>query len=295
MCGAHAGFDFLGYTVARSSGLAALLVRCTLHVYACYLCMLVIGPVQRLGAALMLEIPDHSIRSPRGSILFSGGLAPGADSVVVLGQVLYMCFEAMVLLNGLIGVFGNAFVADMHDAAEAEEKAAEEGPARTNEPVRRETDLASAMRERLKGALGLPAFYTLVGLQAVVALAEPVAVGLRHVMPGDRWLDLQAALLALSTAFYLVQNGAALAAAGPERSLAGLLRHLLDGSVLFETVCLGLGWGLLWVRPGIAALRCFRVFRILWLFDFGDRLSIEHPEDHFLLPSNICLLTVQVT
>ena len=34
---------------------------------------------------------------------------PGLGALLVL----FMCLEAMVLLNGLIGVFGDAFVADV--------------------------------------------------------------------------------------------------------------------------------------------------------------------------------------
>lgn len=38
-----------------------------------------------------------------------------------------------------------------------------------------------------------------------------------------------------------------------------------DGKYLLSFVCLLNGFIFIWRRPGVAALRCFRVFRILWL------------------------------
>lgn len=37
-----------------------------------------------------------------------------------------------------------------------------------------------------------------------------------------------------------------------------------EGVYLLELMLLTLGWSLIFIKPGIAALRCFRVFRLLW-------------------------------
>ena len=37
-----------------------------------------------------------------------------------------------------------------------------------------------------------------------------------------------------------------------------------EGEYMFECACLVLGWVFIFVRPGIATLRCFRVYRLLW-------------------------------
>ncbi len=42
----------------------------------------------------------------------------------------------------------------------------------------------------------------------------------------------------------------------------------LDRLALAELIPLVFGWGCIFTSPGIAALRCFRVFRFLWFLDF---------------------------
>lgn len=37
-----------------------------------------------------------------------------------------------------------------------------------------------------------------------------------------------------------------------------------EGEYLLEFLCLAGGWAYIFILPGIAALRCFRVFRLLW-------------------------------
>ena len=52
----------------------------------------------------------------------------------------------------------------------------------------------------------------------------------------------------------------------------GYAAAVLQPAVLFEGLCLSLGWAFIFSAPGLAALRCFRVFRLLWIFDlyFGS-------------------------
>lgn len=37
-----------------------------------------------------------------------------------------------------------------------------------------------------------------------------------------------------------------------------------EGEYVLEGIMIAVGWILIWWRPGLATLRCFRVFRILW-------------------------------
>lgn len=47
-----------------------------------------------------------------------------------------------------------------------------------------------------------------------------------------------------------------------------LFTHFLTrGEYVLEFICLLNAWVFIWYRPGVAALRCFRVFRLLWLAD----------------------------
>lgn len=42
---------------------------------------------------------------------------------------------------------------------------------------------------------------------------------------------------------------------------------LFRGEFLVELICIGVGWSFIFIRVGVAILRCFRVFRLLWLYD----------------------------
>lgn len=49
-----------------------------------------------------------------------------------------------------------------------------------------------------------------------------------------------------------------------EKTFLRLKHVLLSGSFILEFACILCGWVFLYYRPGIATLRCFRAFRILW-------------------------------
>lgn len=51
-----------------------------------------------------------------------------------------------------------------------------------------------------------------------------------------------------------------------------LKKLIFSGSFVLEMVCLLIGWIFLWWRPGMATLRCFRAFRILWYHDLPPAL-----------------------
>ena len=213
-----------------------------------------------------------------------------------------------VLLNGLIGVFSNAFVTEPPaDDSEGEGEAGQPPPlapriaagrqraARTRGPV-------EAARRRLRAALGRPAFWALRAVYTALALAEPLIVGCLPLLHRAEWAQLQLQLLAVSTALFAAQMAGtffhidrAECAPGP----AGRLRLLLsDGSSLFESVCFALGWALIVERPGMSALRCFRVFRILWFFDLkapgGGGSSRRRAGPRPVSLTRLCYLTVEV-
>lgn len=50
---------------------------------------------------------------------------------------------------------------------------------------------------------------------------------------------------------------------------------LFTGDKVLSFFCLLCGWIFLWYRPGIAALRCFRVFRILYFHELPEGLGDE--------------------
>ena len=56
------------------------------------------------------------------------------------------------------------------------------------------------------------------------------------------------------------------------KKLVTLGRIVLSGSFVLELVCISLGWIFIFYRPGIAALRCFRMFRVLWYHELPPQI-----------------------
>jgi len=124
------------------------------------------------------------------------------------------------------------------------------------------------------------AFWSLV---AVCAAAEPICCSY---YPTVLNLFVQAVILAMSTFLYLVQlTGVAStewekiivieALSGFESvninkavkdftPLKLLVFFTAEGEYILEGFMLTVGWILIFWHPGLAALRCFRVFRLLW-------------------------------
>jgi len=55
---------------------------------------------------------------------------------------------------------------------------------------------------------------------------------------------------------------------------------IFSGSFVLEGGCLFIGWAFLFYRPGMATLRCFRAFRILWYHELPP--EVLEPFKHFL-------------
>ena len=215
-----------------------------------------------------------------------------------------------VLLNGLIGVFSNAFATDEPpDTAEVVNPPPPPPPpsaaARTVVAKKKPEDPGVAVataRRRLRKALPAPLFWTLRAVYTALAVAEPLAVGLCPLLDDDTsWARLQILLLALSTGLYAAQMAATFrfldetVSAGAAGAAGRLRLLMLDGASLFETVCLVLGWALVVERPGMAALRCFRLFRVLWFFDLaGARRRTARSAGRLVSPVQLCYLTVEV-
>ena len=139
-------------------------------------------------------------------------------------------------------------------------------------------------------------FWSFIILCTVLALAEPVLIGLQETLPYSAWLGWQLKLLAASSLLHGLLLTVTYYWIGVIDARLGWLqklRILSDGESIFETACLTLGWIFLWSNPGIAALRCMRIFRMLWFFELGEHKKIERPEDRWVSISNSCYICVQ--
>lgn len=117
---------------------------------------------------------------------------------------------------------------------------------------------------------------------ALFALFEPL---LCSKYPTPVLLSIQYAVLAVSTMLYVIQligvasreweaiqdmqmgleeHDFSLAPSNGAKVLKLFIFLMNEEEYFFEMMCLTLGWALIFPYPGIAALRCFRVFRLLW-------------------------------
>ena len=201
----------------------------------------------------------------------------------------YVCFASFVLLNGLIGVFRTAFdeVADDRVRGDA--------------PASVERGLAAA------GPLGRarwslrthPLFPLFAVAYAALAVAEPFAIALHNTVDRRSWLLLQFCILALSTTLSLAMLIATARGVAADvewkdkgRGPWDLARLVVDGVAAFELLCLGLGMGLLLFSPGLAALRCLRLFRVLWLIGL-DEARLDGGETRMMTPAKLGHLTLR--
>jgi hypothetical protein len=51
-----------------------------------------------------------------------------------------------------------------------------------------------------------------------------------------------------------------------------MARIMFSGSFVLELFCITIGWVFIFYRPGIAALRCFRAFRVLWFHELPPQI-----------------------
>ena len=74
----------------------------------------------------------------------------------------------------------------------------------------------------------------------------------------------QKVILALSTSTFIFSFFAMMWCMPKELSLIRRFRETLLPEVSLELIGLAWGWGFLFQRPGLASLRCFRIFRFVW-------------------------------
>jgi hypothetical protein len=113
------------------------------------------------------------------------------------------------------------------------------------------------------------------------ALLEPI---LCAYYPTQFWITLQAIVLAISSFLYIIQivgvattewdkilmiesmaQIGAIRINGMNFTLLKLFKFFTaEGEFLLEGSMILAGWILIFWKPGLASLRCFRVFRLLW-------------------------------
>ena len=269
---------------------------------------------------LMIDFTDLPRLAGLDFLGYTISQRPGYSALLVL----FMIFQAIILLNGLIGVFGNAFVAAATgtqaapEVKKSAEDALESGRARGTDPAEakppagrskgnngkvgtdgegddEEPELIDLARTEMKESHNA-AFWAFVLVGTLFALAEPVLICLRDRLPHDQWIGLQYAVLAASTVLYVAFLVATFRFVDREKAPRVLHRIyiLYDGEVKFETACLAIGWVCLITNPGIAALRCMRVFRMLWFFELVEHKKLDDPGAYPLDISKCFHLCVQV-
>jgi hypothetical protein len=123
-------------------------------------------------------------------------------------------------------------------------------------------------------------FLIFVGVSTVFALAEPILVGFPAT--GSAY-TAQKVVLGISTLLFfigLLMTISVMKSTDTERveTVGAKLAASFDSEVVIEVICLLIGWTCIFEAPGIAALRCFRVFRLLWYFEL---FAHEHNEDEY--------------
>lgn len=130
-------------------------------------------------------------------------------------------------------------------------------------------------------------FRFFVVISTLLAIGEPVLVGFPAT--GLPYV-LQIIFLAVSTGLFVIgilMTGSVIESTDkyPIDSLPDRILACLDGEVIMELAFLIIGWACIFESPGVAALRCFRVFRFLWYFElFSEEVIYEEgegPEDRW--------------
>ena len=213
----------------------------------------------------------------------------------------FLIFQSMILLIGLIGVFGDAFVSEASSASNQKDvQRAAEGAKKVKpgHPVKQEVPnfVLYHARAKMKEANGA-AYWSVVVLTTFLALAEPFIICLRERLTHGLWVSLQLAVLIASTAIYAGLMFSTYHFIDKEKAGPGVWQRvmcLFDLQVKFDTACLAMGCSFLIRSPGIACLRCLRVFRVLWFFEVVSLEKLENPGEHALDLTRCFHLCVQV-
>lgn len=140
-------------------------------------------------------------------------------------------------------------------------------------------NLLNKMKRFCQYCTGLSIFWNLV---AIMTLIEPVLCSNKPV--GNVWWA-QLIVLAISSGLYVIQiigvaskewdkivmiqalSMGAQSMIMPVANFTPLKLFIFftaEGEYILEFSCLLGGWLCIWIYPGLAVLRCFRVFRLLW-------------------------------
>ena len=214
--------------------------------------------------------------------------------------VLFLIFQSMILLNGLIGIFGDAFVAEASSTEDQNQQnrvleTANKGLKSAARPNELYLVLHTA-RTKMKRASS-SVYWGMVLLTTLLALVEPFIICLRERLVHSLWLTLQFVALIASTVSYVFLMFSTYRFLDKEKAGANLWERLMclfDFEVKVDTTCLVLGWVFLLRSPGIASLRCLRVFRVLWFFEVVKIETLKNPGDHMLDFAKCFHLCVQV-
>ena len=129
-------------------------------------------------------------------------------------------------------------------------------------------------------------------LLIVLSISEPILVGISTTGIS---LTIQIWVLAISTALFFFGTVSTYLLM-QDYSPFERFKVLLCGEVLGEVFCLGIGWAFIFSIPAVAALRCFRVFRLFWYLSkephLGKRSADYIPEEHWVSVRLICNLCV---
>jgi hypothetical protein len=112
-------------------------------------------------------------------------------------------------------------------------------------------------------------FKIFVIISTILALAEPILIGFPPV--GITYTLQLLVLAASSIAFFvdilLTVIHYQITDANSHLTQFQIFKAMLGGEVILDAMCLTFGWVTIFNTPGLAALRCLRVFRLLWYFE----------------------------
>jgi len=170
---------------------------------------------------------------------------------------LYLFISALILLNVLIGIFGQAF---QEDEKPPEEDDVAQPPGAVGVAKTLDDSYGDQSLVTLKSRIW---FIPFLAISFFLSLAEPFLIAFPETLIAQR------IVLALSTGllFFIIGMQMSVMDDTGKQEKLNPFKRLIEAilpETRIEIVCLVLGWVFLYYRPPIAALRCFRVFRFLY-------------------------------
>lgn len=248
------------------------------------------------------------------------------DFLLVL---LFMCVSAMIILNGLIGVFGLAFNEEDTDDNTTPENSyvVKSAPnvikSETNanntkylkqliknnlpDNIEAEIEVRSAITAlrwwsgtaviKLKrgGSRSIEPhtrhmiFYIYIIVSSLLALLENILVAFP-----DSTFTAQVVVLGMSSLFFLLQYIGVVWAMKDNSILTRIVLYSKEPEVMLELVCFILGWSLLFRIPAMASLRIVRVFSVLWYAKLYSSRNKNHGNSSLKrMIANTCITSVK--